>query len=236
MPVEIFKRTMGVLLLCGLTACAAPIDFAVHDAAELPDVNSFEGIAARIAPVAQDTCEAFGQALDCRIQIFLASTETESSNAFQSFDNRGRPFVLITPELLSETENADEVALVLGHEAAHAIFGHLHMRRDITEKEERALAKELQAQDGKITSERQAQMVRLLFGDRSARRNAELEADALGALLAREAGYNATNGARFIRRLEDPGRHLFSTHPSNKERLAAISRGLRYGRLPATTP
>ncbi|GAA6208243.1 hypothetical protein NBRC116601_15360 [Cognatishimia sp. WU-CL00825] len=232
MPVDICKTALRVLAFCVLTSCAAPIDFAAQDAAELPDANSFEGIAARIAPVAQHTCEAFGLAIDCRIQIFLASTKTETSNAFQSFDNRGRPFLLVTPELLDEAKNADEVALVLGHEAAHAVFGHLHMRSDVTEKEARALAKVLQAQDGKIKSEAQAQMVRALFGDRSARRHAELEADALGALLAREAGYNAARGARFIERIEDPGRHLLSTHPSNKQRLAAITRALKYGRLP----
>jgi predicted Zn-dependent protease len=231
-----YPKMMNVIAataLVVLAACETPIDFAAQDPNQLADANSFQGIAARIAPIAQHTCEAYEQAIDCRIQIFLASTKDATSNAFQSIDNRGRPFVLITPELLEEAKNPHEVALVLGHESAHAILGHLHLRDEKAEEAAKHLEKIVKDQGASSDTLLKAKLVGALFGARLARKHAELEADALGALLAREAGYNAVVGARFIDRIDDPGRNPLSTHPSNKQRRAAIARALRYGRLPA---
>jgi len=52
----------------------------------------------------------------------------------------------------------------------------------------------------------------------------ELEADALGTVIAKRAGYDPVRGAAFFARIPDPGDQFLGTHPPNAERYALVRR------------
>ena len=60
------------------------------------------------------------------------------------------------------------------------------------------------------------------IGARTYSKTFELEADALGALMAARAGYDPLRGADFFFRVPDPGNKFLGTHPANADRLATV--------------
>jgi len=68
------------------------------------------------------------------------------------------------------------------------------------------------------------------LGARSYSKDFELEADALGTVIAAKAGYNPLRGAEFFFRIPDPGNTFLGTHPANADRLAIVQRtAARFG-------
>ena len=61
-------------------------------------------------------------------------------------------------------------------------------------------------------------------GARSYSKNHELEADALGTVITRYAGYNPVRGAEFFTQIPDPGDRFLGTHPPNKSRIETVRR------------
>ena len=60
------------------------------------------------------------------------------------------------------------------------------------------------------------------LGARAYSKNNELEADALGTVIAKRAGYNPVRGAQFFTRIPDPGDRFLGTHPPNARRLETV--------------
>ena len=52
----------------------------------------------------------------------------------------------------------------------------------------------------------------------------ELEADALGTIIAHEAGFDPLRGAAFFERIPDPGNQFLGTHPPNAARIETVRR------------
>ena len=70
------------------------------------------------------------------------------------------------------------------------------------------------------------------MGARRYGRQFELEADALGTVIAYRAGYDPVRGAAFFTRLPDPGDQFLGSHPPNADRIALVREvvaGLRGG-------
>jgi len=63
-------------------------------------------------------------------------------------------------------------------------------------------------------------------GARTYSKDYELEADALGTIIAYRAGYNPAVGARFFTRIPDPGNQFLGTHPPNKSRIQTVRKTL----------
>jgi predicted Zn-dependent protease len=70
---------------------------------------------------------------------------------------------------------------------------------------------------------RQIQALGAEVGARSYSREFELEADALGAEIAFQAGFDPVRGAQFFNRLPDPGDVFLGSHPPNAERKAVVA-------------
>lgn len=227
-----FRMILACAVAAVLSACAElPTPQTTRDA--LPPATEFAGIVARLAPVVQDTCETTGIARNCKIRLYVAQTQEKEANAFQSIDGFGRPFVIVTPELLEEAQSPDEIALVLAHEAAHHILGHLARQQEDAVFGATLLG-EAAAADGATREQiREARKIGAFVGARTFSQEYELEADALGAIMVRDAGYDALKGAEFFYRIPDPGRHALNTHPSNAQRRAVVLRALRNGQRPA---
>jgi predicted Zn-dependent protease len=228
------------LALAGCVATAPPppptlpapgTDAAAARAAAL----TFLEVVATVEPVAEALCRDRGATRACDFRIVVDDRPGMPPNAFQTLDRRGRPVVGFTLALIADARNADELAFVLGHEAAHHIAGHIPRRQD--QARAGALLAGVLAQANGLTPEevREAQTIAADLAARTYSRAFELEADALGAEIALIAGYDPLRGSAFFDRLPDPGDRFLGTHPPNADRKALVRQTvarLRAGGVP----
>jgi len=189
--------------------------------------ETFLRVVAAVEPVAEDVCRARGVAKNCDFRIVVDDRPGQPPNAFQTVDNRGRPVVGFTLALIADARNADELAFVLGHEAAHHIEGHIPRRKD--QAMSGALMAGVLAQASGLSPDevRAAQNLGAEVAARSYSREFELEADALGAEIALIAGFDPVRGANFFDRLPDPGDRFLGSHPPNAQRKAQVAATVR---------
>jgi predicted Zn-dependent protease len=222
-----------VLTLSGcVTSFPAPPDVPQSAAADaaLPArtaAETFLRVVATVEPVAEEVCRTRGVARTCDFRIVVDDRPGQPPNAFQTVDNRGRPIIGFTLALIADARNADELAFVLGHEAAHHIAGHIPRRQD--QALTGALVAGVLAQASGLTPEevRAAQDLGAEVAARSYSREFELEADALGAEIALLAGYDPIRGTGFFDRLPDPGDRFLGSHPPNAQRKAQVAAVVR---------
>lgn len=187
--------------------------------------RDFVTAVAAVEPIAERECRQRAPALDCDFLILVDDRPGVPANAYQLRDETGRPMIVFTLGLIAETRNADELAFVLAHEASHHILGHLDQQTRNAAAGAAALgqlATVLGTRDEAAL--RSAQQLGAVFGARSYSRGYELEADALGTLIAAEAGFDPLRGADFFMRIPDPGNRFLGSHPPNAERIAVVQR------------
>ncbi|MDR0808754.1 MAG: M48 family metallopeptidase [Gemmobacter sp.] len=227
----------AIRICCGVAAlagCAAPTPIPPTQGGPQPVLTpreaarNFVEVVERVEPVAESICrQETGGRADCDFQIVIDRRMDIPPNAFQTLDERGRPIVGFTLSLIADARNADEIAFVLGHEASHHILGH------IPRKQQKATAGAVLGQVlGRVAGADAATLDRLetlgaAVGARRYSRNFELEADALGAVIAWHAGFDPVTGAGFFSRLPDPGDEFLGSHPPNAERQAQVAAVVR---------
>ena len=184
-------------------------------------------VADRIEPVAESVCLRNARDLNCDFEIAVDDSRDAPINAFQTRDSRGRPLIIVTVPMITYVRNDDEMAFVLAHEAAHHIARHLDRRQEAT-KTSALIFATAAAQTGASGSALEtAARLGAAFGSRAYAKDYELEADAIGARIARDAGFDAINGARYFERAPDPGNRFLGTHPPNANRVEAVRAALR---------
>ncbi len=188
--------------------------------------RNFIAVVGRMEPMVEQECAARSRRLNCDYQIVVDDRPGQPPNAFQTLDRAGRPVIAFTLALIGEAQNQDELAFILGHEAAHHIAGH------IPRSQQSALTGALifgtLASLGGATSAsvQAAQEVGATVGARRFSQEFELEADALGTAIAYNAGFDPERGAAFFARLPDPGNSFLGTHPPNADRIAVVQQTL----------
>jgi len=130
--------------------------------------------------------------------------------------------------------NDDEVAMIMGHEVAHALLEHARERMGKTMATRGAI--ELGSallglgNLGRLGADMGGQLLTLQFS-----RSDESEADALGLLLAARAGYDPQAGVTLWQKMAAASKgappQWLSTHPSGTTRIQEIE-----GRLPRVVP
>jgi Zn-dependent protease with chaperone function len=216
------------------TAVPIPVEVAapVAGGALPPAVAAQNFVAAvdRVQPVAEGYCRARTRGVPCAFRIVIDDRPGQPPNAFQTLDRAGRPILGFTPSLIARTRNIDEIAFVVGHEAAHHILGHIP-QVEASATEGALMAGVLAALGGAdAAAVRTAQDIGATLGARRYSKAFELQADALGAEIALRAGFDPLRGAAFFDRLPDPGDRFLGTHPPNAERREVVRRtvaGLR---------
>ncbi len=187
-------------------------------------LQSFKQVVHTVEPVAERECKARTSGMNCDFNIVVDDRKGQPANAFQFVDKSGRPVLAFTLALIADAENRDELAFVMGHEAAHHIRGHL------TRQKQNAMAGAILlggiaaitgAGSGTISS---AQDIGASVGARSYSKEFELEADALGTVITKRAGYNPVKGAQFFTKIPDPGDRFLGTHPPNSKRIETVQR------------
>lgn len=164
--------------------------------------------------------------INCDFQFVVDDRPGLEPNAFQTVDAAGRPVIGFTLSLIAATRNADEIAFVVGHEASHHILGHLGRKTASAQAGAVILGSILTASGAPVGTIRTAQGIGAELGARSYSKQWELEADYLGAIITRMAGFDPMNGAQFFLRIPDPGDHILGSHPSRAQRLAQVSRAM----------
>ena len=185
--------------------------------------RSFLAVVADVEPVAEAECRAQNPLRNCDFRIVVDDRPGMPPNAFQTLDAAGRPVIAFTLPLIAQVANADELAFVLAHEAAHHIAGHLERARQ-SAAAGAAVFGRIAGQMGGAdpASIRTAEQFGAALAARSYSQEFELEADALGTVIAAMAGYDPVRGAAFFARLPDPGNRFLGTHPPNSARLAIV--------------
>lgn len=189
--------------------------------------ENFISVVQRVEPVAERYCRSRGEARNCDFRIVVDDRPGQPPNAFQTLDRMGRPVIGFTLALIADARNPDELAFVLGHEAAHHIAGHIPKRND--QALSGALLAGVLAQASGLSPEevRAAQNMGAEVAARSYSKEFELEADALGAEIAFAAGYDPVRGTGFFDRLPDPGDKFLGSHPPNADRKALVAATVR---------
>ena len=185
-------------------------------------VRNFTAVVRDVEPVAEQVCREQTRGANCDYLIVVDERRNLPPNAFQTLDPQGRPVVGFTLALIADARNRDELAFILGHEAAHHIEGHIP-RGQQAAMAGAVLAGVLASLGGadEVTV-RTAQDVGAQVGVRQFAKGFELEADALGTRIAMRAGYDPVRGARYFTRIPDPGNRFLGTHPPNADRLEVV--------------
>lgn len=230
-------RFVALFLLTGCAVSAVPPPTSPSTAAKQaalagppPDfetaAENFVTVMRRVVPVAEEKCREATRGVNCNYSVVVDDDASKPPNAFQTLDENGRPIIGFTLSLIADARNRDEIAFILSHEAAHHIAGHI-ARGQQTAQAGAVLAGALaQLGGGDEGMIRSAQQIGGQIGARSFAKSFELEADALGAQIARDAGYDPVRGADYFLRVPDPGNVFLGTHPPNAERLATVRRAL----------
>lgn len=183
---------------------------------------NFLSVVNRVEPVAEAYCRDAGTASNCNFQIVIDDRPGQGANAYQTLDQQGRPIIAFTLALIADARNPDEIAFVLGHEAAHHIAGHIP-RQQKTAITGAMLAGILAAASGAGQPQvEQAQQIGAGLAARGYSKEYELQADAIGTEIAYHAGYDPLLGAGFFDRLPDPGNMFLGSHPGNSQRKAVV--------------
>lgn len=189
--------------------------------------RNFVSVVQRMEPALEQQCLARRTSpIRCDFQFVVDDREGMEPNAFQTVDSLGRPIIGFTLSLITETQNADEIAFVVGHEASHHILGHLDAKAGAARRGAIIMGTIAAATGGDAVAVRGAQNMGAQFGSRYFSKDWELQADYLGAIISKQAGYDPMRGAAFFDRLPDPGDRVMGSHPSREARKAQVMRAL----------
>lgn len=196
-----------------------------------------------------------GQRLATAVETYLRQhgAEAEIKNFAWEFnlvqDKQANAFcmpggkIVVYEGLLPYTQNEDALAVVLGHEIAHAVAKHSaeqmskQMRQTYgTQILGTVLNSTVGSGVGDIASAVAKQG--FSFANLKYSRDNETEADHIGLIFAAMAGYNPEQAVPFWQRMaqgKSSGSDMFSDHPSDAKRIAALQRlmpeALKYYRV-----
>lgn len=219
------RGLLNAVLVLGLSGCvvlAPPTDPRPTTVSGGNGTANFAAVVAQVEPVAERICRRRAPGSNCDFLIAVDTRPGQPANAYQSLDDQGRPVLTFTNALIGQAQNDDELAFVMGHEAAHHISGHLVRKRDS------ALAGALLGgllatlAGGGAQAIDTAQNLGGTVGARVYSKDFELEADRLGTEIAFRAGFDPIVGARFFTRIPDPGDRFLGSHPPNADRIRTV--------------
>ena len=237
-----FRFTIAVMALLFVAACdEAPLSSSTPNASTLtgaPEpvdelrtsdqaVRAFAQVVRRVEPVAEQMCRERTRGVDCDFRIVVDDRPRQPPNAFQTLDDTGRPIIAFTISLIEDARNADELAFVMSHEAAHHIRGHIARQQQNAAAGAVIFAGLVRSTGGDPGAVEAATRLGANVGARTYSKEFELEADALGTVITDRSGYDPLKGAQFFNRIPDPGDRFLGTHPPNAQRLATVERVAR---------
>lgn len=233
-------RWFMVVALVVLTACdvqttvTGPAPARPSSSLEQPDqeiraratsaARQFVSVVETVEPVAERECRRRAPRTNCDFQIVVDDRRGQPPNAFQTVDRTGRPILAFNLALIASVSNADELAFVMGHEAAHHVLGHLARTQQNAAAGAVILSGLAALSGADAAAVQSAEQIGATLGARSYSKEFELEADQLGTIITARAGYNPVRGAQFFNKIPDPGNRFLGTHPPNAQRMDIVRR------------
>ena len=205
---------------------ARPQVSAADEARASTAARRFVSVVRTVEPVAERQCRARAPELNCDFMIVVDDRPGQPVNAYQTLNSSGRPIIAFTLAMIGDVRNADELAFVMSHEAAHHISRHLARQRVNSTAGATIFGQLANAAGVGGAGVQLATRVGANVGARTYSKDFELEADYLGAQIAQAAGYDALNGAEYFTRIPDPGDRFLGTHPPNANRMATVRRAI----------
>jgi len=190
-------------------------------------VLNFIEVVERVEPVAEAVCREEQPRLNCDFEILVDRNPQAGINAFQTRGRNGEPLIIFTVGLVAVAQNTDELAFIMGHEAGHHIALHLDQRQASAAQGAQVFGQIARAGGADPRLVGAASQLGSLVASRQFSQSAELEADAIGTLIALRAGYNPRVGARFFSRIPDPRAGILATHPPNAQREQVVRDTMR---------
>ncbi|MGO4909404.1 M48 family metallopeptidase [Pseudorhodobacter sp. W20_MBD10_FR17] len=227
----------AILLSVTLAGCVAPIapiqqpaprqpSQAAQSLAATQAARNFIAAVNGVEPVAERICRERTRGINCDFQIAIDDRADQAPNAFQTVDDYGRPILAFNLALIADAQNVDELAFVMGHEAAHHIAGHIPQQQQSATEGALLAGLLVAVGGGGEAAVQQAQKIGASVGARRFSKGFELEADALGTEITELAGFDALRGAAFFDRLPDPGDAFLGSHPPNAARRATVAKAV----------
>lgn len=187
--------------------------------------RQFVRVVKTVEPVAEQVCRERTRDVTCDFQIVVDDRLGQPPNAFHTLGRNGEPLIAFNLALILAVENEDELAFIMGHEAAHHIAGHIERaKRGATLGAQIFGGAAATISGGDADAIRAGQEFGAALGIRTFSKEFELEADALGTIITQRAGYDPIRGAQFFNRLPDPGNRFLGTHPPNAARIETVRR------------
>lgn len=220
------RLLFALLASVSLGACVAPSVVAppVPAPQDVPvSVTRAIEVTRRIEPVAEALCRSETPQQVCDFSILVNRDPRAGVNAFQTIDPaNGRPVIILTVGLIQEVRNDDELAFVIGHEAAHHIAQHLAAQQAAAQAGADFLGRQAFERGASEAEIIEAAQAGAYIGARRFSQSAELEADALGTIIACGAGFDPVLGSQFFSQLPDPTDRILGTHPPNAARIDIV--------------
>jgi Zn-dependent protease with chaperone function len=230
------QRIAALFLSLALAGCVVPANQVSQPQQQLPDAaqsvaasqaaRNFVTAVETVEPVAEQICRARTRGQNCNFHIVIDDRPGQAPNAFQTLDSFGRPILAFNLALIANTRNVDEIAFVIGHEAAHHISGHIPQQQQSATQGALLAGILVAVGGGGDSAIQEAQKIGATVGARRFSKGFELEADALGAEITERAGFSALRGAAFFDRFTDPGDKFLGTHPPNAARRATVAQAV----------
>ncbi len=206
-----------------------------------------------------------GQRLATAVETYLKDNgySAELQNFQWEFnlvaDNQANAFcmpggkIVVYEGMLPLTQNEASLAIVLGHEIAHAVAKHSaeqlskQMRQQYAAQIGGTVLTQLAQQKGMSSTASLIDMagqIGFKFANLKYSRDNETEADHLGLIFAAMAGYDPQLAIPFWQRMAQQGGNtkseIFSDHPSDEKRIAALQKlmpeALKYYTPPTPAP
>ena len=215
-----FVAALAACEVVPVTPAGPQTTSAVQPVSSRTSARNFVQVVNTLEPVAERECRARTTNVNCDFNIVVDDRPGEPANAYQTLDRQGRPIIAFTLALIADAQNEDELAFVMGHEAAHHIAGHIARQQKNAVAGAVIFAGLATLSGGDANTVRSAQEL----GARSYSKDFELEADALGTVITKKAGYDPLRGAAFFTRIPDPGDKFLGTHPPNASRIETVRR------------
>ncbi len=184
--------------------------------------RQFVQVVETVEPIAERECRLAVRRGNCDFQIVVDDRPDQAPNAFQTVDRFGRPILAFNLGLITSVRNEDELAFIMGHEAAHHILKHLERARESATYGAVILSGITALGGADPETVRNAEQLGAAIGARSFSKEFELEADRLGTVIAAKAGYDPVRGSEFFTRIPDPGNEFLGTHPPNAARRQTV--------------
>ncbi|NOD62246.1 MULTISPECIES: M48 family metallopeptidase [unclassified Ruegeria] len=223
------RRCFVLPLLLLLSACAqgvfsvqSPEDWLGDASGAEPTAQTFQQVSQAVGAEARKQCLKQPRRQNCEFRILVDLNPRAPANAYQTLDENGQPVIVFTRSMIRSAQNADELAFVMGHEAAHHVLGHIARQSENASASAAEFGRREQLRGGDAAAIEEAQKLGAKVGVQAYLKDFELEADQLGTIITYNAGYNPLVGAKFFDRIPDPGDKFLGTHPPNEQRVQIV--------------